>query len=258
MNAWNNKVVVVTGAATGIGAATAALFSKNGAAVTLVDVNAEVGEANTRKLRESGARAHFVQADVSKEEQVAAIADETLAAFGRIDALVNNAGIMRRHERIEEWTLDEFRRVIDVNLTGLFITSRAMAPMMGRNGGGVIVNIASLGAVTPVPYSPCYAAAKAGVLGLTRSLAVMLQPHKVRVNAILPSLVDTPMTADAPARKSAPQGSMLSPEAVARAIRFASEQPDLNAAFFIVENGPKGSRLVGLEDPPAQTSSIDL
>ena len=250
MKSWNGKVAIVTGAACGIGAATAELFASHGAAIVLVDVNADVGGANARTLENKGAKALFVRADVAAEKEVAAVAEKALAAYGRVDLLVNNAGIMRRHVRLEDWTLEEFRRVVDVNLNGLFVMTRLIAPRM--MDGGAIVNVASTGALSSVAYSPCYAAAKAGVLGLTRSLAVMLASRKVRVNAILPSLVDTPMTVDAPARQTHP-GAFLAPQDIARAIFYASENDTLNSAFIVVNNTEHGPRLYRVTDPPEQT-----
>jgi NAD(P)-dependent dehydrogenase (short-subunit alcohol dehydrogenase family) len=257
---WKGKVVIVTGAASGIGAATAALFAEKDAAVVLVDVNAHPASDHAGRVEGLGAKALFVRADVSNERDVRAIADRTLDAFGRIDVLVNNAGIMRRHDLIEDWPLDEFRRVIDVNLTSLFITTQIIAPIMGRSGGGVIVNISSLGALYAVPFSPCYSAAKAGVLGLTRSLAPLLQPHQVRINAILPNLVETPMTADSPMRGSAPgAGSIgiLSPVDIARAILYTAGNSGLNTAFIAVNNTVHGTRLFRCGDPPGMTELED-
>ena len=252
---WNGKVAIVTGAATGIGAATAALFAERGAAVVLVDVNAAVGEENARRLTADGKKALFVQADVTREKDIAAVAERALSGFGRVDALVNNAGIMRRHDRIEDWPLEEFRRIIDVNLTSLFVTSQIIAPLIAKSGGGVMVNIASVGGLMAVPYSPPYAAAKAGVLGLTRSLSVMLEGQKIRVNAILPTLVDTPMTVDSPAR-SLP-GVMLQPIDIARGVLYAAGKDGLNNAFLVVGATDKGARLYRVEDPPAQKELPD-
>jgi 3alpha(or 20beta)-hydroxysteroid dehydrogenase len=254
MITWKDKVVIVTGAAAGIGAATAALFCERGAAVVMADLDAGAVVEGARGLAARGRRALGVGADVSAEKDVAVLTDVALKSFGRIDALVNNAGILRRHDRIEDSPLDEFRRIVDVNLTSMFITAKAVAPHMGRAGGGVMVNIASVGGIVAVPYSPAYAAAKAGVLGLTRTLAVMLREHHVRVNAILPMLVDTPMTKDSPASVAAMQpGGKLKPNDIARGILYAASAETLNSAFIVVNNSEQGAWLSQVQDPPAQT-----
>ena len=249
---WNGKVVVVTGAGSGIGAATAELFAEKGANVVVVDMNAAAGGDSARRIEKNGARALFVPADISNEHDVRLLAERVVAEFGRVDLLVNNAGIMRRHERLEEWTLDEFRRVIDINLTSLFVSSQIFAPIISRGGGGVIINISSLGAVLPVSYSPCYAAAKAGVLALTRSMAPLLQPMGVRVNAVLPSLVDTPMIKDSPVRGQLPPGTVLRPMDIATAVAHVAADASVTGGFFSVNGTPDGPRLSRVIDPPAQ------
>ena len=250
---WNGKVVIVTGAASGIGAATAALFAKQNATVVIVDMNADAAREGARGIEAAGGKALVIQGDVTNERDVRAVAERTLETFGRIDALVNNAGIMRRHDSLEDWPLDEFRRIIDINLTGLFVTTQAIAPLMGRGGGGTIVNISSLGAILPVPYSPCYAAAKAGVLALTRSLAPLLEPHRVRINAILPSLVDTPLIKGSPmSTMTLPPGTLLKPGDIANAVVYVAGNSALNSAFFVVNGTPAGPRLLRLQDPPSQ------
>ena len=249
---WNSKVVVVTGGGSGIGAATVELFAVAGARVVVVDMNAVAGGDCARRIEKEGARALFVQADISDEHDVQRLAGRVVAEFGQVDVLVNNAGIMRRHERLEEWPLDEFRRVIDINLTSLFVSSQIFAPIISRGGGGAIINISSLGAMLPVSYSPCYAAAKAGVLALTRSMAPLLQPMGVRVNAILPSLVDTPMIKDSPVRGQLPPGTVLKPMDIATAVVHVAGDAGMTGGFFSVNGTPDGPRLSRVIDPPAQ------
>lgn len=247
---WQGKVVVVTGGATGIGAATAKLFADKGASVVITDVNDGAAEANVAQLKAAGAKALYVRADVSSEKDVKALTEKTLTAFGRIDGLVNNAGIMHRHERAEDWTMDEVRQVLDVNLLSQFLTTYAMAPVMGRTGGGSIVNIASVGGLMAVAYSPAYAASKAGVLGLTRAIAPTLAPFGVRINAVLPSFVDTPMTADSPMRKTMP---MLAPLDLAKGIFHVASDPSAQGGFFVVGGAAGASTLSRVTDPPPMT-----
>jgi NAD(P)-dependent dehydrogenase (short-subunit alcohol dehydrogenase family) len=247
---WAGKVVVVTGGATGIGAATSKIFADHGASVVLLDLNDDAAETHVAQLKATGASALYVRGDVSAEKDVQSLTETTLSAFGRIDGLVNNAGIMRRHERFEDWTVEETRFVLEVNLLSLFITTYAIAPIMARTGGGAIVNISSFGGILPVPYSPCYAAAKAGVLGLTRSVAPMLATQGVRVNAVLPSFVDTPMTANAPARQTLP---MLAPIDIARGVLHVASDLSLQGGFFTVAASDRGPVLSRMSDSPELT-----
>lgn len=247
---WKGKVVVVTGGATGIGAGVSKLFAEQGASVVLLDLNDDAAEAHVAQLKAAGANALYVRGDVSAEKDVQALTEMTLKAFGRIDGLVNNAGIMRRHERFEDWTMEEIRQILAVNLVGLFITTHAIAPIIARAGGGAIVNISSVGGIFPVPYSPAYAAAKAGVLGLTRSVAPLLSAQGVRVNAVLPSFVDTPMTANAPARQTMP---MLAPVDIARGVLHVASDPSLQGGFFVVAASDRGPTLSRVLDPPETT-----
>jgi NAD(P)-dependent dehydrogenase (short-subunit alcohol dehydrogenase family) len=244
---WKGKVAIVTGGAVGIGAATAQHFAELGASVVLMDLNDDLAEAQVTRLKAGGAGALYVRGDVSSEQDVQALTEASLHAFGRIDVLVNNAGVMRRHDRLQDWTVEETRRVLEINLLGLFITTYAIAPIMTRAGDGAIVNVSSFGGLFPVPYSPCYAAAKAGVLGLTRSIAPALATQGVRVNAILPGLVDTPMTANAPARRTTP---MLAPIDVARCILHLAGDPSLHGGFFAVAASALGPTLSRVSDPP--------
>jgi len=174
----------------------------------------------------------------------------TVERFGRIDVLVNNAGIMRRHEQPFDWTVAEIEQVLNANLLSQFVTTQVLGPVMAQGGGGSIVNIASMGATLAVPYSPAYTASKAGVLGMTRSIAAALAPSGIRVNAVLPGFVDTPMTAASPARGSMP---IMAPGDVARAIVHVAGDPSLQGGFFAVEIDDDGVSLNRIEDTPRFT-----
>jgi 3-oxoacyl-[acyl-carrier protein] reductase len=244
---WSGKVAIVTGAASGIGEATAELFAEQGAAVVLADLGTDAVNAVAERIAARGARVLAMATDVSSEAAVRKLVDRTAGEFGRIDVLANVAGIMLRHASLAEWPLEDFRRVVEVDLTSLFITTQAAAPLMAKGGGGAVVNISSVGGIVAVAYSPPYAAAKAGVLGLTRSLAPLLEPFGIRCNAILPTLVDTPLIKDSPVRGKLPT---LTAREVALAVSFVAADVKLNASLLCVDKTPQGARLKLLRDPP--------
>lgn len=187
-------VAVVTGGAKGIGKTIAERFLAEGARIALWDIDLALAENTATSLDPSGERARAFRADVTREEEVEGAVREVIGQFGRIDILVNNAGISR-HKPIEEMTLEIFETVLRVNLTGTFLCCRAVTPVMKKQGRGKIVNIASLGGRTGRPgVGVNYAASKAGVIGLTQTLARELGPSGIYVNAIAPGPILTEQT----------------------------------------------------------------
>ncbi len=186
------KVALITGAGSGIGRAMALLFAAEGAKVAVMDWNRESGEETVRMVQEQGGEALAVHGDVSQEADVEAAVSRTIEAFGRLDVLVNDAAI-EFASRATETRLEDWDRVHAINLRGVFLCcKRAIAHMEGQ-GGGVIVNIASVNGLVGVPVHAAYNAAKAGVIGLTRQLAVDYGPANIRVNCVCPTTTDTPM-----------------------------------------------------------------
>ena len=180
------RAAVITGGASGIGLVTAERLLAEGAAVTLWDINAEaVAQACTRL----GSRCHGVVVDVTDGEAVAAAAATSAAAMGRIDIAISGAGISGPNALLEEYPLDAWRRVIDVNLNGSFHTCRAVVPHMRRNDYGRIVNIASIAGKEGNPNASAYSASKAGVIALTKSLGKELAKTEIRVNCVTPAAV---------------------------------------------------------------------
>ena len=189
---FTGKVVIITGAASGIGREVAFQFGREGAAVVLADSDRATGEASLQDAIATGARAIFVEANVALEADAARISDQAVTAFGGVDILVNSAGIAYAGSALETSAAD-WERVIAANLGGTFFCSRAVLPQLIRRGGGSIVNVASVAGHRSPRRSVAYSASKAGVIALTRAMAVDHASDKVRVNCVAPGMTDTPM-----------------------------------------------------------------
>jgi NAD(P)-dependent dehydrogenase (short-subunit alcohol dehydrogenase family) len=183
----NGQVAIVTGGANGIGRSIVDLLAANGASVVIVDVEAAPAEAAAAEVAATGGACIALAGSVADGARMEQITAEVVARFGRVDILVNNAGINSHHRvPIHEYSLDDWNAILNVDLTGLFLTSRAVIPAMLQTGGGRIVNISSIAGLVPLRLQSAYVAAKAGVANLTRSMAAELGEHGIRVNAIAP------------------------------------------------------------------------
>ena len=247
---FEGKAAIVTGSSSGIGKATALRIAEEGAAVCVVaNRNAEGGNRTVEEITAQGGNAVFVQADVSIDAGCRRIVDATLEAFGRIDVLVNNAGITRR-SALADLDEDLWDLVHNTNLKSAYMMSRHAAPDMLQRGSGSIVNISSVHALATYPGSAVYAASKAGLCGLTRGLALELGPQGVRVNCVIPGTIDIslfhPDNREADRDTWQPRASEAqilnrcgSPHEVAAAILFlaADEASFINGEALVVDGG---------------------
>jgi NAD(P)-dependent dehydrogenase (short-subunit alcohol dehydrogenase family) len=213
---FENRVALVTGAASGMGFATAKAFAEAGAAVTLADVNAEALGVATERLLSAGHKVIGVRCDVADDEAVAAMVQRTVSTFGRLDAAYNNAGVQSPAMETADATVEEFERVNAVNLRGVWSCMKYELLQMRKQGSGAIVNCSSIGGLIGLPGRAIYHAAKHGVIGLTRSAAVEYAARGIRVNAVCPGTVETPMVADMLAKEPEAMREILREQPIGR------------------------------------------
>jgi NAD(P)-dependent dehydrogenase (short-subunit alcohol dehydrogenase family) len=189
------KIALVTGGGSGIGRATAILFAREGAKVVVADYNVDGGERTARAIKEAGGEAIFHPADVANPKEVEAMVAKTVAAYGRLDCAFNNAGIEGEFSSTPECTLENWQRVISINLSGVFYCMKYEIPEMLKTGGGTIVNTSSICGLAGIANTSAYTAAKHGVAGLTKTAALEFSSKGIRVNAVCPGFIRTPMVA---------------------------------------------------------------
>lgn len=235
---FENKVVLITGGGGGIGRASALAFARAGAHVVVTDRDVSAGQETRQQVEAFGAKALFIPADVSQATQVQAMVAQTVAHFGRLDCAFNNAGIEEEHMRLADCAEDTFDRIMAVNVKGVWLCMKYQLAQMALQGGGSIVNTASVAGLVGAPKMAAYAASKHAVIGLTKSAAVEYGRKKIRVNAVCPGVIRTVMfdravQADPKVGASAaqlhPVGRIGEAEEVAAAVLWLSS----DAASFV-------------------------
>jgi 3-oxoacyl-[acyl-carrier protein] reductase len=230
-----DKVAIVTGAGSGMGASIAETYAREGARVAVLDIDAQAAHAVADRI---GNTALALGCDVANLAEIDTAIRSTLSAFDRIDILVNNAGVAHVNKPVTEITEAEFDRVFDVNVKGLFLFSQAMVPVFRRQGGGVMINIGSTAGLRPRPGLSAYNATKGAVHNLTKTLAVELAPDKIRICAIAPVATETPLLptflGPAPGQRekfqaTVPLGRLAQPQDIANMALFLASD---DAAFI--------------------------
>jgi len=239
----SGKVALVTGGNGGIGLGMAQGLANAGAAILVAGRNDEKNAAAVATLVESGSDAAAATADVTDETAVAAMVEAALSRWGRLNILVNNAGINIRKEP-QELSLDEWRSVLDTNLTSAFLCSQAVYPYMAANGGGKIINIGSMMSIFGAAFAPAYASSKGGIVQLTKATATAWAKHNIQVNAVLPGWIDTDLT-----RRGRREVEGLHERVLARTPAGRWGQPADMAGIAVFLSGPASDFVTGAAIP---------
>jgi NAD(P)-dependent dehydrogenase (short-subunit alcohol dehydrogenase family) len=236
--ALHGKVALITGAASGIGRATALLFAAEGAAVGILDLNEANGESAADEIKASGGRAFFERTDVTRVDDCRRAVERTMREFGALHILFNNAGIIRRAS-VVELSEEDWVRVMDVNVKSMFLLSKFAIPEIARSGGGSIINMGSGWGLAAGPRAAVYCASKGAVVQLTRAMAIDHGPQNIRVNCLCPGDTDTPMLREE-ARQLGEPGDQFLAEAARRPLRRVGMPEEIaKAALHLASDASK-------------------
>jgi NAD(P)-dependent dehydrogenase (short-subunit alcohol dehydrogenase family) len=239
------KIAIVTGAARGTGGASATLFAREGAKVTVADVLADLGQETVRLIEREGGEAQFVLADVGNESDIKKMTQETLSRWGRIDILFNNAGVGEA-KFLEETTEEEWDRIFDVNLKSIFRAVRYVVPQMRRQGGGVILNMGSISGLVGQVRTPVYNATKGAILLMTKSMAADYAADNIRVNCLCPGVIDTPGFRESILTFGHDPATLIRERTARIPIgRFLSSEDIARAALYLVSDDSEGVTGIG-------------
>ncbi|WP_296143026.1 glucose 1-dehydrogenase [uncultured Flavobacterium sp.] len=245
MSLLENKVAFVSGAGSGIGRAVAEAYAREGAKVVISDVNVEHGEETVKAIEQSGGEAFFIKGDSSSASDNKRLVEETVAKYGRLDISCNNAGMGGPAKPTGEYEPEDWDKVIALNLSGVFYACRYQLEQMLKNGGGSIVNIASIHGTVAAPNSPAYTATKHGVVGLSKNIAVEYAQKNIRCNAVGPGYIETALlknnmdksAMDAVAAK-APMNRLGTAEEIAELVLFlSSDKSSFTTGSYIIADG---------------------
>ncbi|HEU5367689.1 MAG TPA: glucose 1-dehydrogenase [Ktedonobacterales bacterium] len=237
---FENKVALVTGAGSGMGLATARAFAEAGAAVVFADIDEPAVRAAAEALVSAGQKAMAVRCNVADEAEVAAMIEQTVSTFGRLDAAYNNAGVQSPAVETADASSEEFDRVITINLRGVWNCMKYELRQMREQGSGAIVNCSSIGGLIGLPGRAIYHASKHGVIGLTKSAALEYAARGIRINAVCPGTIETPMVADMRAKEALTLEDMVRDEPIGRLGR-----PEEIAAAVLWLCSPAASFVIG-------------
>jgi NAD(P)-dependent dehydrogenase (short-subunit alcohol dehydrogenase family) len=246
MNTLANKVSIITGGASGIGRATAILFAQEGAAVSIVDINTEQGQFTVAQIESTGGKAIFIPCDVTNAEDCRAAVEKTVATFGRLHILFNNAGIIRR-ANVLDTTEDEWDNVMAVNVKSIFLMSKFSIPYIEKAGGGSIINMSSGWGLKGGINAVSYCASKGAITNMTRAMAIDHGRQNIRVNAICPGDTDTPMLRDEARQLGQSDENFMTEAADSPLRRYAQPIEIAHSALYLASDAASyvtGSALV--------------